>query len=120
MQDDLLATQMKTAQRRIDLENCEDELLECKENLSQMKKKQTQQIKEINKSESDRDTRSETLNEKRKALDVIEHELGLVEKEYKKLMKERGFTVNKKLDITRTKRENEITQDTLKMETEIK
>lgn len=34
MQEDLVATQNKTAQRRIDLENCEDELLQCKENLS--------------------------------------------------------------------------------------
>ncbi len=74
-----------------------------------MKKKQTQQLKEIHKSENDRDTRGETLNEKRKALDVIEHELSLVEKEYKKLFKEREFTVNKKLEIISIKRENEIT-----------
>jgi len=120
MQEDLLNTQNKTAQRKIDLENCEDELVECKENLSQMKKKQAQQVKKIHKSEGDRETRSETLSEKRKALDVIEHELGLVEKEYKKLLKEREYTVNKKLEILNTKRENEITQETLKLDNELK
>jgi|LauGreDrversion4_2_1035121.scaffolds.fasta_scaffold272943_1 hypothetical protein len=85
-----------------------------------MKKKQTQQLKEIHKSESDRDTRGETLNEKRKALDVIEHELSQVEKEYKKLFKERDFTVNKKLEMLNIKRENEITQETLKLDNDLK
>jgi len=85
-----------------------------------MKKKQTQQIKEIHKGESDRSTRSETLNEKRKALDVIEHELGQVEKDYKKFVKEREYTVNKKLEMLKTKRENEITQETLKLDNELR
>lgn len=77
-------------------------------------------MKEIHKSESDRDTRGETLNEKRKALDVIEHELSQVEKEYKKLFKERDYTVNKKLEMLNIKRENEITQETLKLDNDLK
>jgi hypothetical protein len=46
---------------------------------------------------------------------VVEHELGLVEKQFKKLTKEREYTVNKRLDMQKNKRENEITQDELKL-----
>lgn len=51
---------------------------------------------------------------------MIEHELGLVEKDYRKLLKEREYTVNKKLEMLSIKRENEITQETMKLDNELK
>ena len=77
-------------------------------------------MKEIQKCETDNDRRGETLKEKRKALDVIEHELNQVEKEYRKLTREREYTVNKKLEMMKIKRENEITNETLKFDNDEK
>ena len=85
-----------------------------------MKKQQAAQLKEIQKCETDNDRRSETLKEKRKALEVIEHELNQVEKEYRKLTREREYTVNKKLEMMKIKRENEITNESLKLENDMK